>query len=90
MGLSWSLVFHRLHVQDVLQHLLLRERCVELAHLFGSARHECLVDLFFERISQIRQCCALQEVGGRGAVLDAAPCARSDLGADECVVCVIF
>ena len=68
--------------------MYIASRCVELAHLFGSARHECLVDVLFKGNPQIRQCSALEEVGRRGAVLDAAPCAWSDLRANEGMVCV--
>ena len=41
------------------------------------------VDFLFKGNPQIRQCSALEEVGRRGAVLDAAPFAWSDLRANE-------
>ena len=80
-GLRWPLVFHRLYVQDVDATSCFVSRVSSL--LICLATPDMNIWLFFERISQILQCCALQEVGRRGAVLDAAPCAWSDLCADE-------
>jgi hypothetical protein len=80
------LVFDRLYVQDVLQHLLSCRLSLECPELHRGTRHECLVDLLLEWGSLFCQCRALQEVGGRGALFGVAPCARSDLRADEGVV----